>query len=58
MRLIERVRHGLHAHVALPDLFEAPTLGAFAGRVAQAAPYDDPLPALEADPPTATRRSR
>ncbi|NKA49450.1 non-ribosomal peptide synthetase [Ralstonia solanacearum] len=50
VRLIERVRHGLHAHVALPDLFEAPTLGAFAGRVAQAAPYDDPLPALEADP--------
>ncbi|WP_244117369.1 non-ribosomal peptide synthetase/type I polyketide synthase [Burkholderia gladioli] len=50
VRLIERVRHGLNAHVSLPDLFEAPRLGAFAARVAQAAPWQDERLALQADP--------
>ncbi|UMR33428.1 phosphopantetheine-binding protein [Massilia sp. MB5] len=46
VRLIERVRHGLNAHVSLSDLFDAPRLGDFAERVARAAPYEDKLPPL------------
>ncbi|MDN2697070.1 amino acid adenylation domain-containing protein [Janthinobacterium sp. SUN073] len=50
VRLIERVRHGLNAHVALSDLFDASNLAAFAERVARAAPYEDRLPPLLPDP--------
>ncbi|MBC3917143.1 amino acid adenylation domain-containing protein [Undibacterium sp. CY18W] len=50
VRLIERVRHGMNAHVALSDLFDASSLSAFAERVANAAPYEDNLPPLLTDP--------
>ncbi|MGF6093875.1 amino acid adenylation domain-containing protein [Pseudomonas sp. 18175] len=50
VRLIERVRHELNAHVSLPDLFDHPQLAAFAERVAQAPAYEDALPALVPDP--------
>lgn len=49
VRLIERVRHGMNAHVALSDLFDASSLSAFAERVAKAAPYEDSLPPLLPD---------
>lgn len=58
VRLIERVRHGLHAHVALPDLFEAPPSAPSPAGSRKPRRTTTRCRRWRPTPPTATRRSR